>query len=91
PNKRAAATRAPPKETRDTKASTELEREWAQTRNLFLQLKRDHGCDIMQMACSRFDDLSYDVSENAGASDPALLKRVKDMYEMLRLAKRGQE
>ncbi|RYZ41289.1 MAG: serine/threonine protein kinase [Myxococcaceae bacterium] len=86
----AAAPRVPPKDARDSKQTTELQKEWTQTRNLFLQLKREHSCDAMPMACSRFDDLAYEVSENAGATNPALLKRVKDMHDGLRQAKERQ-
>ncbi|MCY1039986.1 protein kinase [Corallococcus sp. bb12-1] len=88
-SKRAAA--APRVPEKDLKAPTELEREWAQTRKLFLQLKREDFCETMQLRCRVFEDLSFDVNESDGTNDPALLKRVKDMHEVLRKAKRGQE
>ncbi|WP_223638596.1 serine/threonine protein kinase [Corallococcus sp. EGB] len=86
PGKRAAAVRAPAKE---SGSATELEKEWEATRSLFLSLKRNHGCEAMSMLCTLFDNLRDDFSQ--GGSATPTLRQVQDLHNQLRDVKRRQD
>ncbi|MFP2902429.1 hypothetical protein, partial [Corallococcus sp. 4LFB] len=86
PGKRAATARAPAKE---AGATTELEREWAATKALFLTLENNHGCEAMGMQCSLFGTLLEGF--NQGGSRTPTLRQVKSLHDQLRTVQRRQE
>ncbi|WP_235685884.1 serine/threonine-protein kinase [Corallococcus silvisoli] len=90
PPKRGPPSRAAAK---DLNAPSALDLEWAQTRSLFLSIKRRHGCEVMQMQCNLFEKLADDINESAesgGGNDASLLKRVRDMHEKLKVTQQSQ-
>ena len=86
PTKRAAAVRPVAKE---APALTELEKEWAQTKTLYQRLKRNHGCEPMQMQCTLFDKMADDFAQ--GGSETPTLKQVRDLHEQLTRVKARQD
>ncbi|GMU06946.1 serine/threonine protein kinase [Corallococcus caeni] len=86
PGKRPAPVRAPAKE---GGATTELEREWAATKALFLTLESNHGCGAMGLTCNVYGTMVEDF--NQGGSKTPTLKQVKLLHQQLRDVKRRQE
>ncbi|NOK14560.1 hypothetical protein, partial [Corallococcus exercitus] len=84
--KRPAPVRAPAKE---GGATTELEREWAATKALFLTLESNHGCGAMGLTCNVYGTMVEDF--NQGGSKTPTLKQVKLLHQQLRDVKRRQE
>ncbi|RKH43626.1 serine/threonine protein kinase [Corallococcus sp. AB050B] len=86
PTKRPAPPRPAAKE---APAATELEEEWRQTKTLYQRLKRNHGCEPMQMQCTLFDKMADDFAQ--GGSETPTLKQVRDLHEQLKRVKARQD
>ncbi|WP_199738895.1 serine/threonine protein kinase [Corallococcus sp. CA054B] len=86
PGKRAATTRAAPKQ---SNLPPELAREWAQTKELFEKLENKHSCTAMGMQCNLYEKLSDDFAE--GGSRTPTLKAVRSLHGQLKDVQRRQE